>query len=225
MAPQPETPAPMPTALREVLGRARTLGLLGPPPLEEQIRHARGFGLAAARSGLAVRHALDLGSGGGLPGLVLAYDAAEGSTSSEGIPARWTLLDSRTKSTTFLEAAVEELGLSRLVAVREGRAEALARSELRGVFDLVCARGFGAPAVTAECAAGFLVSGGLLVVSEPPGEEVSEERWPTEGLHTLGLERLTVTADTPRFQVLRMREQCPDQFPRRTGIPQKRPLF
>ena len=39
---------------------------------------------------------------------------------------------------------------------------------LRGQFDLVTARSFGRPAVTAECAAPFLRREGLLVVSEPP---------------------------------------------------------
>ena len=48
------------------------------------------------------------------------------------------------------------------------------------------ARGFGAPATTAECAVGFLGSGGRLVVSEPPGEPVPE-RWPATGLAELGL--------------------------------------
>jgi 16S rRNA (guanine527-N7)-methyltransferase len=215
----------MPPALMEVLGRARTLGLLGPPPLEEQVRHARGFGRAVAGAGLEAQRALDLGSGGGLPGLVLANDAAGALTSSEAILTSWTLIDSRAKSTAFLEAAVGELGLTQLVDVREGRAEILARSELRGAFDLVCARGFGGPAVTAECAVGFLRRGGLLVVSDPPGEEASEERWPLAGLDELGLEKLAATPGAFRFRILRMRQDCPERFPRRTGVPQKRPLF
>jgi 16S rRNA (guanine527-N7)-methyltransferase len=215
----------MPPNLREVLGRARALGLLGPPPLEEQVRHARGFGLAAADSGLEARRALDLGSGGGLPGLVLASDAAARAAPDGTKPTSWTLVDSRAKSTSFLEAAVRELELTCLVSVREGRAETLARSDLRGAFDLVCARGFGAPGITAECAAGFLRRGGLLVVSEPPGEGASEARWPSEGLRELGLEKLKVIADPFRFRLLSMREDCPDRFPRRTGVPQKRPLF
>jgi 16S rRNA (guanine527-N7)-methyltransferase len=225
VAEEPDAPVVVSPTLREVLGRARTLGLLGPPPLEEQVRHARGFGQAAAESGAIAQRALDLGSGGGLPGLVLADDAAVGSTSGESIPTGWTLLDARAKSTTFLEAAVVELKLTRFVTVREGRAEVVARSELRGAFDLVCARGFGAPAVTAECAVGFLRRGGLLVVSDPPGEEASEERWPSAGLGELGLERLTAIPGAFRFRVLRMRRDCPERFPRRIGIPQKRPIF
>ena len=45
------------------------------------------------------------------------------------------------------------------------RAEVAARQQnLRGGFDVVVARGFGSPAVTAECAVGFLMPGGRLVV-------------------------------------------------------------
>ncbi len=51
------------------------------------------------------------------------------------------------------------------------RAEEAARwPEFDGQFDLVTARSFGPPAVTAECAVRFLKPGGVLIVSEPPTE-------------------------------------------------------
>ena len=54
-------------------GGARQLGLLGPGPLQGQIDHARGFAWAVGRRGdRDAGTVLDLGSGGGLPGLVLA---------------------------------------------------------------------------------------------------------------------------------------------------------
>jgi 16S rRNA (guanine527-N7)-methyltransferase len=67
------------------------------------------------------------------------------------------------------------------------------------------------------------MTGGVLVVSEPPGSQ--GERWPAAGLAELGLVRVeTVDADA-RFQVLRQAEVCPDRFPRRVGVPARRPLF
>ena len=57
---------------------------------------------------------------------------------------------------------------------------------MRESFDVVVARSFGRPAMTAECAAPFLLRGGHLVVSEPPG--AVEGRWSAEGLAGLGLE-------------------------------------
>ena len=104
---------------------------------------------------------LELGSGGGLPGLVLAV---------EGQDLRLVLLDSARRSVDFLRWAVAELELLPRVEVVNARAEQLGREErYRGSFAAVIARSFGSPAVTAECAAPLLQIGGRLIVSEPPG--------------------------------------------------------
>jgi 16S rRNA (guanine527-N7)-methyltransferase len=89
---------------------------------------------------------------------------------------------------------------------------------------LVVARAFGSPAATSECASPLLMVGSRLVVSEPP--EAAGKRWPADGLAAFGLspERAAVSGGA-HFQVLRQVEVCPDRFPRRNGLPRKRPLF
>jgi 16S rRNA (guanine527-N7)-methyltransferase len=77
--------------------------------------------------------------------------------------------------------------------------------------------------VLAECAAPFLEVSGLLVVSEPPAENVG--RWSQAGLAELGLAELDVLAGPPRLRRFRQTASCPDRYPRRTGIPAKRPLW
>lgn len=197
--------------LELVLERSQGLGFLGPGPLEFHLVHARGF--ATAWAGPPPARAVDLGSGGGLPGLVLA---------SLWPATSWILLDSMERRTAFLGEAVATLGLQARV-VRQ-RAEAFARDPgARGVADLVTARGFGPPAVTAECAAGLLRPGGLLVVSEPPGTDTG--RWPAEPLSELGLRPLRALFGLHRFQVLQLIEPTPDRVPRRDGLPAKRPWF
>ncbi len=200
--------------LHEVLENGRALGFLGPGPVAGHIEHARGFVQAVGQE--RPRRVVDLGSGAGIPGLVLA----------EAWPdARVVLVDSNERRTQFLERAVEVLGLAGHVSVVRGRAEELGRDPtLRGRADLVVARGFGGPAVTAECAAPFLGVRGRLVVSEPP--ESDEGRWPVQELAVLGL-RPTGRLEQAfsRFQVLRQERLCPESFPRRTGVPGKRPLF
>lgn len=195
--------------LLPVLEDARNLGLVGPGPLLPHLDHALGFGPAAGAC-------LDLGSGAGLPGLPLAVAWPD---------SRWTLVDAGVRRAEFLERAVRALGVEERVTVVEGRAEVLARRDgLRGCFDLVVARGFGPPAVTAECGAGFLAVGGRMVVSEPPGGRPA--RWPADGLAVLGLEvGETREVSGATYQVLRRRGACPDRYPRRVGIPAKRPLF
>lgn len=199
-----------------VLQQSRALGFLGPTSLDEQIEHALAFITACDRT---PRHVLDLGSGGGLPGLVLAALAWPDTS--------WCLLDGGTRRAAFLRQAITELAMAHRVTVDDRRAEDAGRDPaVRGGFDLVVARSFGKPAVVAECAAPFLEVGGYLVVSEPPQEDVDvEERWPQDALTALGLLRRSYVPGPPAFVVLEQVSSCPDHSPRRVGIPAKRPLF
>ena len=161
---------------------------------------------------------LDLGSGGGLPGLVLATYQPE---------LEMVLLETRQRACRFLREAVTALDLTQ-VAVVEARAEdAARRPDLRELFDAVVSRSFGPPAVTAECAVGFLRPGGRLLVSEPPGNEGRDtgDRWPQSGLEELGLSPL-VAGGGPGASFVSMEKTRPDdRWPRRVGVPAKRPLW
>ena len=65
-----------------------------------------------------------------------------------------------------------------------------------------------------------------MVVSEPP-EEMTQDRWPATGLASVGLAPLQRVRVVDRFgyQVIRKVEGVGDRYPRRVGIPAKRPLF
>lgn len=198
--------------LVSVLEEANALGFLGSSPVDAHIDHARGF--ARAWGGLPPGRFVDLGSGGGVPGVVLALAWPE---------ATGVLLDANERRTAFLERTVAHLGLHPRVTVRRERAEVAGRDvALRGWADLVTARAFGSPAVTAECAAPLLTVGGRLVVSEPPD---GSGRWPESGLATLGMVPIRVVSAGARYAVVRQVTPCPERFPRRVGIPAKRPLF
>lgn len=197
------------------LERGRELGFLGPGPVDSHIDHAFGF---ADGNHPAPGSALDLGSGGGVPGLVLA--TLVWPTSS------WVLLDSAERRCAYLVEAADRLGLSDRVSVVRERAEIAGRDdELRAAFDLVVARSFGPPAVSAECAAPFLRVGGRFVMSEPPVDD-PPDRWPATGVAQLGLRRTESPPETRfHFAAFTQHELCPDRYPRRTGLPAKRPLF
>jgi 16S rRNA (guanine527-N7)-methyltransferase len=197
--------------IEEVLGRARDDGFLGPGPVAAHIAHARGYlGCVAEPPEVAA----DLGSGGGIPALVLALAWPT---------SRWTLIEASMRRGQHLRWAVEALGLAHRVVVEDERAEVVGRSALRGTCDLVTARSFGPPAVTAECAAPLLRPGGRLVVSEPPDDR---ERWPEPGLGLLHLgPPALVDGDGARYAVMCLVEPAPERYPRRVGIPAKRPLF
>ena len=197
--------------LMEVLGDSQHLGFIGPGPLEPHIDRALQV-LPLLPSGLAT--AVDLGSGGGLPGLPLALATPE---------VHWLLLDGSVTRVRFLAEAVERLGLPARVDTLAARAEEAGRGGLRSTFDLVVARSFGPPAVTAECAAPLLRVGGRLIVAEPPGG--SPSRWDAAGLGRLGLVSVQTVTEPSSFQMLEQAQPCPDTYPRRVGVPAKRPLF
>ena len=69
-------------ALRATLERARDLGFLGPGPVADHLAHARGFLVAESALGRSPGQVVDLGSGGGVPGLVLAAAWPESSVVS-----------------------------------------------------------------------------------------------------------------------------------------------
>jgi len=64
--------------------------------------------------------------------------------------------------------------------------------------------------------------GGRLVVSEPPG---ADERWSADGLATLGLVPGERWQEPFHYRSFRLTKPCPDDYPRRVGVPGKRPLF
>jgi 16S rRNA (guanine527-N7)-methyltransferase len=162
---------------------------------------------------------LDLGTGGGLPGLVLAILAPE---------VQWTLLDSTKKKIAAVEDFAAELELRNVRAIAE-RAEVLARDPgHRGRYHGVIARAVAPLAVLCELSRGFVGPDGLLAAVKGPAHaaELSAAapalallRW--TDVHT---ERVTSTA-RPTW-VVRMRAEGvpPARYPRDVGVPRARPL-
>ncbi|MGI0151497.1 MAG: RsmG family class I SAM-dependent methyltransferase [Thermoplasmata archaeon] len=210
--------------MAEVLASAQGLGIIGPGSVERHVRHAEAFADAVEQ---AIRigsghpppsRVVDLGSGAGLPGLVLARRWPSSSID---------LLEGSARRASFLAEALDRLGWSGRVGIVAERAEAAGRSPgRRGRYDAVVARSFGLPAVTAECGAPLLEAGGWLVVSEPPSGGGTEERWPSTGLGELGMSAAIPLVDGGfHFAAVHLLRACPDRFPRRVGVPVTRPLF
>jgi 16S rRNA (guanine527-N7)-methyltransferase len=138
-----------------------------------------------------------------------------------------TLLEVRQRACRFLREAVATLEATRVTVVEARAEDAARRPELRESFDAVVARSFGPPAVTAECAVGFLRPAGRLVVSEPPGDGKRDvaDRWPQSGLDELGLSGPAPGGGVGASFVLMEKTRADDRWPRRVGMPAKRPLW
>lgn len=148
---------------------------------------------------------VDLGTGGGLPGVVLA--AMHPSW-------QWVLADKREGRILEVQRSLAKLGLqAQAKAIAIDVAEA-GVGEWREQFHLVVARSFGPSWLTAECAAPLLLHGGGLVVAEPP--ESDEDRWPKHHLAKLGLSEAVIrVVDGYRFAVMEKVDHTPLNVPRR----------
>ncbi len=172
---------------------------------------------------------LDVGTGGGLPGLALACVLPEVS---------FTLLDATEKKCAFCRHAARELGLER-VSVVHGRAEAaahergvrqdsggIARREgaMRGGFDVVVSRAVGRLATLSELTVPFARVGGLcaLVKGAKAEEELEEAKAALHLLHATHAG--TVETPTGRIVVLEKRRETPKTYPRGNGEPKRKPL-
>ena len=183
--------------------------------------------LAAARvlerrgpRGGSVRGLLDLGSGGGYPGIPLAAV----------LPVeRALLVESVGKKAAFLETAVAGTGLAPRVAVAKERAEALARdARHRERWPAVTARAVGALAELVELAFPLLLPGGVLVAWKrgPLDEEIAAARRALAGLGGGRIEVLPVTVtglEDHGLVVVTKRGRTADEFPRDPAARRRRP--
>jgi 16S rRNA (guanine527-N7)-methyltransferase len=194
------------------LDRSRQLGFLGDGPIAGQLAHAEAIVAAAGEAGGGT--IVDLGSGGGLPGLAALLD---------GRWSRIVLLDRSARRCAFLRSVVAELGVAGYVEVVVAEAESAGRTAgVRHAADAVVSRSFGPPSATIECAAPLVRVGGVIVVADPPGGR----EWPTEGLAGLGLVVVTpAIAGAVQMTCFRSIMNCDARFPRRQGVPVKRPLW
>jgi 16S rRNA (guanine527-N7)-methyltransferase len=164
---------------------------------------------------------IDIGAGAGFPGLPLKIALPE---------IGLTLLESTGKKVAFLEHVVAELGLSG-VEVIKGRAEEVGRqTEFREIFDVALARAVASLAVLAEYALPLVRVGGVFVAQK--GGEVWQEVEAARSAIALlggGLKEVRVVdvpgLDAPRSLVVVAKvNPTLEKYPRRPGIPAKRPL-
>jgi 16S rRNA (guanine527-N7)-methyltransferase len=162
----------------------------------------------------------DLGSGAGLPALVLAI----------AVPTlRVVAVESQQKKCAFIDRAVRALRLEN-AEVRCVRAEDYGRGPGRGSHDVVVSRALAGLPVVAELSVPLLESGGTMVAMK--GTVSDQERTQAEmalgilGCGTLHAVRLQSFSQAEnRLAYLAKKIQAtPERYPRRPGMPQKRPL-
>ncbi len=182
-------------------------------------------GKASTAEWFAGRRLLDVGSGAGFPGLPLKIVFPS---------THVTLLEARGKVCSFLRTAVQELGVDDVDVLNERAEVAAHRAEVRESYDIVTARGVALLPTLAELTLPFVSLGGVAVLPKGPDEtKVSvEAKRAQEAIDRMGstspLVQLvdypgTVPAD---YMVYLMKiRPTPPEYPRRDGVPGKRPLL
>jgi 16S rRNA (guanine527-N7)-methyltransferase len=197
-----------------VLEWNRSINLTGARTMEDILAQiAAGHALLAV-SWANIERVIDIGSGGGLPAVPLALAMPQ---------VHFTLLEANSRKAAFLEHVAAALKLAN-VAVAAGRAEELGhRPALREQFDRAISRAAAPPAVLLELALPFVKPGGDLVAQVSPVDPLLLA--PAARLLGGGPPRLERPADGGgALLVVPKLGPTPAGFPRRTGVPNRKPL-
>ena len=192
----------------------RTTNLTGARNMEQVEALIADAGALLAVSWAGIEQVIDIGSGGGLPAVPLALQLP-------GV--RFSLLEANGRKCAFLEHVAATLGLPN-VTVLSGRAEELGhKPELREQFDRAISRAAAPPAVLLELALPFVKPGGDLIA------EVS-----TVDPHLLEPAARILGGGPPHLErpvdaggsllVVRKVAPTPTDYPRRVGLPSRKPL-
>ena len=158
---------------------------------------------------------IDIGSGGGLPGLVLACVRPR---------LEIVLVESTGKKARFLEATAASLGLDRVVVLNE-RAETVGRDpDHRESHHLVIARAVGSLNVLAEYTVPLARTDGLVLAIKgaKAEEEIETAKQALYKLHASVVE--VHPTSTGRIVVIEKNRAVPKAYPREVGEPKRRPL-
>jgi 16S rRNA (guanine527-N7)-methyltransferase len=164
---------------------------------------------------------IDVGSGAGLPGIPIKILLSE---------TKMTLLEARKNKKEFLDIAVSRLGLKNTF-VLQNRAENLGKTkEHREKYHIVLSRAVASLGILAEYCLPLCKIGGIVIAFKGSSywEEVNMNQKVVEklggSLESINLIKNFNSVHVRSILVIRKIELTPENFPRRNGIPQKRPL-
>lgn len=171
-------------------------------------------------AGLAdCRKMIDLGTGGGFPGLPVAITCPQIDV---------TMLDSAGKKLAFVDDMIAELGLANARILWARAEDAAHDADHREAYDLAVSRAVAPLPVLVEYALPFLRSGGAFVSYK--GAAADEIEASARALRELGGEVETTVpytiegGDERVFIVIRKTGETPQKYPRRAGKPSKSPI-
>jgi 16S rRNA (guanine527-N7)-methyltransferase len=163
---------------------------------------------------------VDVGSGGGLPGLALKLARPE---------LQLTLIEVNRRKAAFLTHATAVLGLKDVEVVANRAEEAGRDPRLRDTFDVATARALAPMPVLAELCLPFVRPGGRLLAMKAGADAELEAAGPAlKALNAKPAEVVpapSAARSLGRVFVVRKLGPTPDAYPRRPGVPARKPLI
>ncbi len=191
----------------------RSINLTGARTFDQVEALIADAGAMVTASWTGITSVIDIGSGGGLPAIPLAVAMPQ---------VQFTLLEANARKIAFLEHVSGTLGLSNVV-VAGGRAEELGhRADLREQFDRAISRAAARPEVLLELALPFVRTGGDLVAQVSDLDPHLLE--PAARLLGGGTPRVERAGAGHALLVVPKVAPTPSRFPRRPGLPGRKPL-
>jgi 16S rRNA (guanine527-N7)-methyltransferase len=163
---------------------------------------------------------LDLGTGAGFPGIVLAILRPD---------MQVVLMDAIRKKLRFIEEAAQTMGLKNITVVHSRAEDAARQKEFRDAFDIVTARAVKSMPVISEWALPFVRPGGVFAAMKGPGaeEELKQAGQALKLLHgkVMDTRNLALSSgDSRTILYIRKCGETPRRFPRKPGEAERKPL-
>ncbi len=213
----------MESYMNEILKRNKEINLTAITDRDEFIKkHLIDSLLAAGLSEIAgSSKILDIGTGGGFPGIPLALAFED---------KQFVLADSLNKRIRIIEELCRKMDISNVKAIH-GRAEYLAKkAALRENFDVCVSRAVANMSTLSEYCLPFVKIGGNFIAYKGPGCE-AEVEGATKAIRTLGGGEVRIvspqigeTSFDHRLVIVKKVNATPAAYPRKAGTPAKRPL-
>ena len=169
------------------------------------------------------RSLIDVGTGAGFPGIPLKIMRPE---------LEVTLLDSLEKRVRFLNTVTAELGLSGIRTIHARAEDAGRDKRLRGQFDASAARAVAPMNVLCEYCLPFVRPDGMFFAMKGPAQEDFRRALKELGGEVEADDVFELTAAAGEEPALQRRIICvkksgttPAKYPRRAGLPAKKPLI
>lgn len=164
---------------------------------------------------------LDLGTGGGFPGAILAILRPD---------MQFMLMDSVLKKLNCVEEACQKLGLHNVKCVHMRAEEGGRRRKTRESFDVVTARAVKALPVLCEWAIPFLKTGGVFCAMKGPSamDELAQSGRILRELVSEVAEKKEITlpnGDRRIILYIQKNGACPKIYPRKVGVAEKNPIL